>query len=86
MTAFLPFRLIARAILAIPVFGGMCREVGRDPERALLPFLINILLAVALASWIFGPVVIMALALVLAPAMLTTIVLMSADFGRSLRD
>lgn len=86
MIVSLPFRLIARTILAIPVFGGMCREVARDPERALLPFLINILLAVALASWIFGPIVVMALALVMAPAMLTAIVLMSADFGRALRN
>ncbi len=62
----------------------MCREVARDPERALLPFLINLLMGTALASWIFGPVIIMALALTLAPVMLVTIMLASADFGRAL--
>ena len=41
-------------------------------------------MGVALASWIFGPVIIMALALTLAPVMLVTIMLASADFGRAL--
>lgn len=79
-----PLRLIGRLVLAVPILGGMVREVAHAPERALLPFLANLMLGVALASWIFGPVVIMALALTLAPAMLVTIMLASADFGRSL--
>ncbi|MAC39922.1 MAG: hypothetical protein CMH94_08770 [Oceanicaulis sp.] len=84
MLLTLPSKLTGRLILAVPLLGGMCREVARDPERALLPFLINLLMGVALASWIFGPVIIMALALTLAPVMLATIMLASADFGRAL--
>ena len=50
MLLTLPSKLTGRLILAVPLLGGMCREVARDPERALLPFLINLLMGVALAS------------------------------------
>ncbi|WP_300543173.1 hypothetical protein [Maricaulis sp.] len=75
---------LARFVFAIPVLGWMLRELARDPGRALLPFLGNIALVLALLTWIFGAVVIMAAALAMAPAILVTIMLMSADFGRSL--
>lgn len=80
-SSFKPHRSL---VFAIPVLGWMLREVADNPERAALPFIINLLLAVILATWLIGPVVIMALAMALAPVVLGTILLMSADFGRSL--
>lgn len=74
----------ASLLFHIPVLGWMLREVADNPEQAALPFAINILLAIALATWLIGPIVIMALAMALVPVVLGTILLMSADFGRSL--
>lgn len=77
------FRL-SRLVFAIPLLGGMLREVAHHPERALPGFILNIVLALVLASLVFGFGVVMAVYLVLAPAVLALIMLMSADFGRSL--
>jgi len=86
MTTDTPARagLGARLVFAIPLLGGMLREVAQDPERAVLPFLINVILALVLATCLFGPIVPVGAAMVLAPLALGMIVLMSADFGRSI--
>lgn len=75
---------LARLVFAIPVLGGMLREVAHHPERALPGFILNLVLALALATMVFGFGVVMAIYLILAPTALALIMLMSADFGSSL--
>ena len=75
---------LARLIFAVPLLGGMLRELTEAPERALPGFVLNLLLLMILLTVLFGFGVVMIVYLALAPAMLGLIILMSSDFGRSL--
>lgn len=73
-----------RLLFALPLIGGVFRELNDNPEQAFLPFIANIALVLAVLSYFFGPVIIMTVALLAAPAVLIWICLMCADFGRSI--
>ncbi|MGJ3232517.1 MAG: hypothetical protein ACFE0P_12025 [Oceanicaulis sp.] len=71
--------LAGRAILATPVIGHMLREVGRDPHRAGPLFVLNLVLALAVAVKLFGFVVLVIPAMLAVPAVFYLLLSLGAD-------
>ena len=71
--------LAGRAMLATPVLGHMLREVGRDPHRAGPLFVLNLVLALAVAVKLFGFAVLVIPAMLAVPAVFYLLLSLGAD-------
>lgn len=71
------FSTLTRFLMALPIVGRMVKRLNAPGSDAPLYFLLNLLLLWVLAGMIWGIVGVFAVALFLAPIMLTTIVLLT---------
>lgn len=59
--------LACRVLLAVPVLGGLLREIGRDPHRAAPWVMINLAAVTVIAVSVFGPGVLVIPAMAMVP-------------------
>ncbi|MEQ8435670.1 MAG: hypothetical protein RIA71_15680 [Oceanicaulis sp.] len=71
--------LAGRAVLAMPVFGHMLREVARDPHAAGPLFMLNIALFMALMVALFGFAVLVIPAMLAVPVMAYLLLSLGAE-------
>ncbi|WP_019962011.1 hypothetical protein [Woodsholea maritima] len=70
---------LLRLMRHIPILGGMLREVGRDPHRALPLFCLNVGLFMALMIWLFGIAAAAVYAFVMVPVMFVFLYLVGSN-------
>lgn len=70
---------VLRLLRHIPILGGMLREVGRDPHRALPLFCLNVGLFMALMIWMFGMMAVAVYAFVMVPVMFVFLYLVGSN-------